>query len=107
MATTALNTKMKLLTKENREALPGLYTNEDKEDPNAIVKFFTPWSSWSWYATEFDGEDTFFGLVDGHEKELGYFSLNELENLRGPFGLPVERDIHWTEKSLYDVWGKI
>ena len=51
---------MKLLTKENREALPPLYTNEDKEDPNAIVKFFTPFSSWTWYATEFDGKDTFF-----------------------------------------------
>tara|TARA_Y100000310_G_scaffold143550_1_gene142909 strand:- start:16 stop:288 length:273 start_codon:yes stop_codon:yes gene_type:complete len=79
---------MKLLTKENREALPQLYTNEDKEDPNAIVKFFTPFSSWSWYATEFDGEDTFFGLVDGHEKELGYFSLSELESL----GNKIERD---------------
>ena len=79
---------MKLLTKENREALPQLYTNEDKEDPNAIVKFFTPFSSWTWYATEFDGEDTFFGLVDGHEKELGYFSLSELESL----GNKIERD---------------
>ena len=79
---------MKLLTKENREALPPLYTNEDKEDPNAIVKFFTPFSSWTWYATEFDGKDTFFGLVDGHEKELGYFSLSELESL----GSKIERD---------------
>ena len=79
---------MKLLTKENREALPPLYANEDKEDPNAIVKFFTPFSSWTWYATEFDGKDTFFGLVDGHEKELGYFSLSELESL----GAKIERD---------------
>ena len=79
---------MKLLTKENREALPPLYTNEDKEDPNAIVKFFTPFSSWTWYATEFDGKDTFFGLVDGPEKELGYFSLSELESL----GPKIERD---------------
>ena len=28
----------------------------------------------------------------GHEKELGYFSLPELEEIRGPFNLGVERD---------------
>ena len=79
---------MKLLTKEIREQLPALYSNEDVEDPKAIVKFFTPFSNWTWYATEFDGEDTFFGLVDGFDRELGYFSLSELESLGGK----VERD---------------
>jgi|TARA_Y100001951_G_C11057833_1_gene139164 hypothetical protein len=94
-----------LLTKELRAELPPLYSSEELSEENTpvIAKFFTPDSSWTWYACEFDGKDTFFGLVDGHEKELGYFSLNELESLRGPFGLPVERDIYWTEKSLHDV----
>ena len=41
----------------------------------AIVKFFTPDSNWIWYASEFNGEDTFFGLVDGFEKELGLFFI--------------------------------
>ena len=31
--------------------------------------------------------------VDGFEKELGYFSLRELESARGPLGLPIERDL--------------
>ena len=44
-----------------------------------------------------------FGLVDGHEKELGYFSLKELESVRGPFGLPIERDIHWQPKTLEEI----
>ena len=79
---------MKLLTKEIREQLPFLYTNEDVDDPIAIVKFFTPFSNWTWYATEFDGKDTFFGLVDGFDRELGYFSLSELESL----GSKIERD---------------
>ena len=79
---------MKLLTKEIREQLPALYTNEDVDDPKAIVKFFTPFSNWTWYATEFDGKDTFFGLVDGFDRELGYFSLSELESLGGK----IERD---------------
>jgi hypothetical protein len=35
------------------------------------VKYFTPDSNWTWYASEFDGEDTFFGPVAGFEVELG------------------------------------
>ena len=103
MATTATITKMKLLTKELRDKLPPLYTNEEVEDPTAIVKFFTPDSNWTWYATEFDGEDTFFGLVDGFERELGYFSLSELESVRGALGLPVERDAWWKPTPLSQI----
>ena len=49
---------------------------QDSKGLNAIayVKFFTPDSSWSWYATEFDGNDIFFGLADGFDKELGRYN---------------------------------
>ncbi len=86
---------MKLLTQELRLKLPQLYTSEHEKDPVAVAKFFTPWTDWTWFAVEFDGEDLFFGLVHGFEKELGYFSLTELESLRGPGGLTVERDRHF------------
>ena len=95
---------MKLLTKEIRKKLPSLYAQEGKGGKAIVyVKFFTPDSSWTWYATEFDGEDTFFGLVDGHEKELGYFSLKELESVKGPMGLPIERDLYFKPKTLEEV----
>ena len=45
----------------------------------------------------------FFGLVIGFEKELGYFSLAELESARGPMGLAIERDLHFTLGSLSEV----
>jgi hypothetical protein len=64
------------------------------------VKFFTPDGNWTWYPTEFDGEDIFFGLVSGNVLELGYFTLSELEDARGLFGLPIERDLHYTPKTL-------
>ena len=89
---------MKLMTADLRTQLPQLYSQEEVDDPKAIAKFFTPDSNWTWYATEFDGKDTFFGLVDGFEKELGYFSLKELESIRGAFGLPIERDL-WFEPT--------
>ena len=95
---------MKLLTQEIRKKLPALYAQEDKGGKAIVyLKMFTPDSSYTYFATEYDGEDTFFGLVDGHEKELGYFSLKELESVRGPLGLPIERDLYWKPKTLEEI----
>ena len=63
---------MKLLTKELEKKLPALYAQDGKgKDAVAYAKFFHPFSNWTWYATEFDGADLFFGLVQGHVEELG------------------------------------
>jgi len=97
---------MKLLTNELRRKLPPLYAAEHEEDPLVICKFFTPDSSWTWYAIEFDGDDTFFGFVEGLENELGYFSLSELESVRGPLGLPIERDLYFPPCRLSQVKAK-
>ena len=97
---------MELLTKEVRGKLPPLYSQEEVEDPMVICKFFFPDFSWTWYAIEFDGTDQFYGLVDGFEKELGYFSLTELMSNRGKLGLPVERDRYFTPCRLSEVMGK-
>jgi hypothetical protein len=94
---------MKLITKELLKKLPKLYETENKEDPTVICKFFTPWSNWTWYATEFDGKDIFFGWVVGHECELGYFSLKELESVRGPYQLSIERDLYFDPQPLSKV----
>ena len=95
---------MKLLTKEivNRLNKSPLYSTEKHNIVPVIVKFFTPDSNWTWFAVEGEevkdefgvgtGDYEFFGLVEGFEKELGYFRLSELASIRGPFGLPVKRD---------------
>ncbi len=96
-----------LMNDEIREMLPPLYSGEEKGlDAEAVVKYFTPDANWRWYASEFDGEDLFFGLVSGMEVELGYFSLKELQDVRGPMGLPIERDLHFEPQSLRDLMGK-
>ena len=95
---------MKLLTKEIEKKLPKLYSQEDKGmEAIAQVKFFSLGSNWRWFATEFDGEDTFFGLVQGFENELGYFSLSELQSVKF-MGIPaIERDINWKPKPLKEI----
>ena len=83
---------MKLFTQELLEKVPALYATEEESDPTVWVKLFYPDFSWTWYVIEFDGSDICFGLVDGYDQELGYFSLTELRNSRGTLGLPIERD---------------
>jgi hypothetical protein len=109
---------MELLDAESRAKLPPLYTGETLGlAALAQVKFFTPDSNWTWYASEgspvdedgyFDTEKEkvdflFFGLVIGFEIELGFFSLSELFETHGPLGLPIERDKFFTPKTLQDL----
>lgn len=97
-------TKMKLMTKEILAKIPALYSQENNPDPMVVVKFFCPWGNWTWYATEYDPQDRiFFGYVVGFEGELGNFSLDELEGIRGPAGLRIERDLYFKPCKLSEV----
>ncbi len=95
---------MELLTKEIREAFKKTGSQEGAiGEATCVVKFFDPTGSWTWYATEFDGEDTFFGLVDGFELEWGTFSLSEMQAVKGRFGLGIERDRYIGMPKLKDI----
>ena len=98
---------MELLTESIRRQLPPIYATEKMPDPIAWVKFFTPYARWTWYTTEFDGQDTFFGLVQGLEEELGYFSLTELLSARGPYDMRIERDLQFQPTPLSKLWQRV
>jgi hypothetical protein len=93
--------------------LPRLYEQEDRGEEAVVwIKLFHPASQWTWYLTEYDPETgQAFGMVVGHEAELGYFSIEEMEVWRDEFlakpadlrRLPPERDLWWTPKTLSDV----
>lgn len=93
---------MKLLTKEILASVPKLFAQDGKGDAAiAYAKFFDPSGSWTWYMTEYDPiNDEAFGLVQGFEEELGYFSIRELEKVRNRFGIGIERDINWTPRPI-------
>lgn len=96
---------MQLLTKEIIKKLPAMRETEGQgKEAIAQVKFFTPDSNWTWYGVEYDEEQRlFYGLVEGFEKELGYFSLDELEEIKGPMGLKIERDRSFSPTPLMNL----
>lgn len=101
---------MKLMTKEIEQMLPALYATDGKEDKQVIVKYFNPCGAGTWYGIEYNPEEKlFFGYVDLYgdgNGELGYFSLVELESINLPFGLKIERDIHFSPTSLKELINK-
>lgn len=95
---------MELLTEELKAQIPPFYTNEEVKDPIVQTKFFTPDSNWTWYVIEYNPQERlFYGLVIGFEAELGYFSLDELQSVSGPLGLPIERDLYFKPIKLSEI----
>lgn len=102
---------MQLFTKEILAKLPKIGDTSELEAKNVKVplKLFNPCGAQSWFITEFDpNEKLMFGYVTGMAcDELGYISLEELESIRLPFGLKIERDLHWNmNNTLQDVMDK-
>lgn len=94
---------MELMTKEIKDLFANTWT-QDGNDPTVIVKFFTPWANWTWYATEYNPKDRiFYWYVVWTESEWGEFSLDELESLEWPLWFKIERDIHFSPKKFSKI----
>lgn len=95
-----------LLTAELRSKL--LANGRDRDaDHVPLVKLFNPVGAATWLVTELDADgDCLFGLADlGFGcPELGAFSLSELQALRLPFGLAIERDLCFRTTHPLSAW---
>jgi len=95
---------MQLLTQGLIKRFAKIGSQENEKDPIVVAKFFNPTGAGTWWATEYNPtEKIFFGYASifGDEcDEWGYFTLAELENFKGKFGLGIERDIHCGEKKI-------
>ena len=98
---------MKLITKEIMDKLK----KAEKDNPNnkPYLKLFNPCGAATWLISEIDEDgDTMFGLCDlgmGHP-ELGYVSLKELQDLKLPLGLKIERDAWFTPDQTLNEYAE-
>lgn len=106
-----------LWTKTSFAKVPALYSTEKQGDEAmCYVKFFCVLNDWRWYVLEYDPETgRAFGLVQGHDTELGYFMVTgsleddamqaNNENWRKmgyPFP-PFERDLHFIPRTIGEI----
>jgi len=101
---------MKLMTKELEARFEEIGSQEEVKDPLIIAKYFNPSGAGRWYATEYNPKERlFFGYVSifgDLNDEWGYFSLGELESVKGPFGLGIGRDLYFGEKRASEIINK-
>ncbi len=124
---------MKRLTKEIEKRFEKVGSQYGKGDEaKVIVKYFNPCGAGTWWATELEeyrmeknGEYKavytltekdemlkddwrvddliLFGMAEITDKEWGSFSLKELQEAQLPFGLRIERDLHFGERTIRDT----
>ena len=103
---------MKLMTKEIEAAFAkqGYTGNTTPEDIKVVVKYFNPVGNQVWYCYEYNPEDRIFwgyaNLGDDYCAECGTISLDEMEAITLPFGLKIERDLHFKGATLKEVMDK-
>lgn len=96
---------MMLLTQDQRQRL--LANGQNRGDHVPVVKLFSPVGAATWLFSELDSDgDTLFGLADlGFGcPELGSVSLAEIASLTFPFGLSIERDLHFEARFALTVY---
>ncbi|WP_299363770.1 DUF2958 domain-containing protein [uncultured Paracoccus sp.] len=95
---------MILLTGTQRDRLLANGRQRD-QDHIPVVKFFNPLGEGVWLATELDEEgDIMFGLADLGSPELSSWNLSEMQPVRLPFGMGLERDLLFTSDFPITLW---
>jgi len=96
---------MKLFTKAQLAKLHANYLQEGDHKP--VVKLFNPVGAATWLLTELN-DGIAFGLCDlgMGEPEVGYVDLAELTSIRLPFGLKIERDLHFKATKTLSEYAK-
>ena len=96
---------MLLLTQDQRARL--IANGKSRGDHAPVVKFFSPVGAATWLFSELDEDgDTLFGLCDlGFGcPEMGSASLAEIAAVKLPFGLTIERDLHFDERFPLTIY---
>ena len=100
---------MLLMTKELEEKLyqyPIGSQDELGEEAEVIVKYFNPCGAGTWLITEGEKQENGDWLLYGYmhivEWEWGYVMLSELESVRLPFDLDIERELYVTGGKVKD-----
>ena len=94
-------------TEKQLEKLPAMYSTENIDVKDKVVRMHFFLFGSDWYATEYSPKrEEFFGFVilngDMLNAEWGYFSLPEMCAIRHQ-GAEIDRDLSWKDQRAADV----
>ena len=97
--------QMKLLTKEITEKATKQYDEGSDMDQMVVAKFFNPIGNGTWYLMKMDkDEDYCWGIVDMFAVEMGSFSMRELQGIKLPLNMGIERDKYFEPIKASELW---
>ena len=96
-----------LLTQDIIDRLPPLYSCEDDMNPPIIARFYNAGGRGEWYLIEGqeqeDGTFLCFGGAEIFEQELGYWLMEDLEEMSVTIGHNIIRDEDFKPCRLNDI----
>jgi|13_taG_2_1085334.scaffolds.fasta_scaffold18662_5 hypothetical protein len=96
---------MKLLTKEIIKKLnKNAFIDESLDsimDKKPVAKLFNPTGIGRWWLWSIQ-DGVFLGIAELQEREMGYFTLDELESFKGTLGIPIERDKYYSADKTFN-----
>ena len=93
--------------KIEEKAIKQYKLGSDLEKQNVVAKFFNPTGDGTWYLMNMKDRNYAWGIVNWVGLEIGSFSINELEEVKLPFGMGIERDLYFEEKPAIDIWNNL
>jgi hypothetical protein len=75
-------------------------------DFKPVVKLLTPDAQCTCLLTELGNDDIAYGLcgLGLRTPDIGFVCMREIRELRGPLGLPVERDLHFDANKTLSAY---
>ena len=96
------------MTKAIQEQAEKQYDEGSDMEQKVVAKYFDPMGSWKWFLMNKKKDDSYcWGIVKGFEVEMGSFSIDELEGIKLPFGLGIERDTLFEPMKASKVWEQL
>ena len=92
------------MTKEIKEKAQKQYDEGSDMEQKVVAKFFDPMGSWKWFLMNMHKDDDYcWGIVKGHEVEMGSFSIKELQSMSPR----IQRDLYFEPVKAKDVWEQL
>ena len=89
------------MTKAIKEQAEKQYEQGSDMEQMVVAKFFDAMGSWEWYLMNMDRDENYcWGIVKGHEVEMGSFSLDELKSMQPR----IQRDLYFEPTPANEVW---
>ena len=99
---------MKLLTKSITEKAKKQYDKGSDMEQMVVAKFFNPIGNGTWYLMNLaDDKDYAWGIVDMFAVEMGSFSMRELQGIKLPLNMGIERDKYFEPIKASELWKEL